>query len=135
MQLIKWSPMFDEDEDLFNFPAIRQANLPSLDIYQDKDNVYAKVALPGVDPEKVDITIENDILSVRGSSEKKSEIDEKNYYRKEIRFGSFHRSVQLPTHVNGDKAKAEFENGILKIQIPKKEEVKPKKIAIQVKKK
>lgn len=127
--------MFDEDEDLFNFPAIRQANLPSLDIYQDKDNVYAKVALPGVDPEKVDITIENDILSVRGSSEKKSEIDEKNYYRKEIRFGSFHRSVQLPTHVNGDKAKAEFENGILKIQIPKKEEVKPKKIAIQVKKK
>lgn len=133
--MIKWGPIFDENEDLFNFPAIRQVNLPSLDIYQDKDNIYAKVALPGVDPNKVDITVENNILTVTGSSEKKSEIDEKNYYRKEIRFGSFHRSVQLPTHVNGDKAKAEFENGILKIQIPKKEEVKPKKIAIQIKKK
>jgi HSP20 family protein len=131
--MIKWSPMFDEDEDFMNFPALRQTNLPSLDIYQDKDNVYAKVALPGVDPQKVDITVENNILTVTGSSEKKSEIDEKNYYRKEIRFGSFHRSVQLPTHVNGDKAKAEFENGILKIQIPKKEQVKSKKIAIQIK--
>lgn len=135
MQLIKWGPIFDEDEDLFNFPALHHANLPSLDIYQDKDNVYAKIALPGVDPEKVDITVENDILTIKGSSEKKSEIDEKNYYRKEIRFGSFHRSVQLPTSVNGDKAKADFENGILKIEIPKKEEVKPKRIAIQVKKK
>lgn len=125
--------MFDENEDFMNFPALRQVNLPSLDIYQDKDNVYAKVALPGVDPQKVDITVENNILTVTGSSEKKSEIDEKNYYRKEIRFGSFHRSVQLPTHVNGDKAKAEFENGILKIQIPKKEQIKSKKIAIQIK--
>ena len=133
MRLIKWSPIFDEDEDFFNFPIIRQTNVPSLDIYQDKDNIYAKVALPGVDPEKINISIENDILTVEGSSEKKSEIDEKNYYKKEIRYGSFHRSVQLQTHVNGDKAKAEFENGILNIIVPKKEETKSKKIAVKIK--
>jgi len=82
MQLIKWSPMFDEEDDFFNFPMIRPTNVPSLDIYQDKDNVYAKVALPGIDPEKIIISIENNILTLESSVEKKSEIDEKNYYRK-----------------------------------------------------
>ncbi len=135
MQLIKWSPMFDEEDDFFNFPMIRPTNVPSLDIYQDKDNVYAKVALPGIDPEKINISIENNILTLESSVEKKSEIDEKNYYRKEIRYGSFRRNVQLPTQVEGDKAEAEYEKGILTISIPKKEEVKSKKIAVKVKSK
>ena len=132
MRLIKWNPMFNEEDEFFNFPMVRPVSGPSLDIYQDKDNVYAKVALPGIDPEKINISIENDILTLESSIEKKSEIDEKNYYRKEIRYGSFHRSVQLPVHVNGDKANAEYENGILNIIIPKKEEAKPKKIAVKI---
>jgi len=135
MQLIKWSPMFDEEDDFFNFPMVRSVNTPSLDIYQDEDNVYAKVALPGVDPENINISIENDILILESSMEKKSEVDEKNYYRKEIRYGSFRRNVQLPTHVQGDKAEAEYEKGILNITIPKREEVKTKKIEVKVKKK
>jgi HSP20 family protein len=135
MRLIKWSPIMDEEDDFFNFPMLRPGNAPSLDIYQDKDNVYAKVALPGVDPKEIDVAVENDILSLGSSVEKKSEVDEKDYYRKEIRYGSFHRSVQLPTHVDGDKAEAEYADGILKITIPKKDEVKPKKIAVKVKNK
>lgn len=135
MRLIKWSPMFNEEDEFFNFPMVSPNNAPSLDIYQDKDNVYAKVALPGVDPEKISVSIENDILILESSIKKKSEIDEKNYYRKEIRYGSFHRSVQLPTHVDGNKASAEYEKGILTISIPKKEEAKSKKIKVKVKSK
>lgn len=132
MRLIKWNPMFNEEDEFFNFPMVRTNNAPSLDIYQDKDNIYAQVALPGVDPEKINISIENNVLTLESSVEKKSEIDEKNYYRKEIRYGSFHRSVQLPTQVDGDKAEAEYEKGILTISIPKKEEVKSKKIEVKI---
>ena len=124
--------MFDEEDEFFNFPMVRPSNVPSLDIYQDKDNVYARVALPGVDPGKINVSIENSILTLESSTEKKSEIDEKNYYRKEIRYGSFRRNVQLPTQVDGDKANAEYEDGILNITIPKKEEVKTKKIEVKI---
>jgi HSP20 family protein len=82
----------------------------------------------------VDISIENNVLCLKGESEKKSEIDEKNYYRKEIRRGSFYRSVSLPTKVDGDNAKAVNDGGILKISIPKAPEVKPKTIKIESKK-
>ena len=111
---------------------VRPNNAPSLDIYQDENNVYAKVALPGVDPENINVSIENDVLILESSTEKKSEIDEKNYYRKEIRYGSFRRNVQLPVHVESEKADAEYEKGILKITIPKKEEVKTKKIEVKI---
>ena len=135
MRLVKWNPMLNEEDEFFNFPMVRPNNAPSLDIYQDQDNVYAKVALAGVDPENINVSIENSILTLESSTEKKSEIDEKNYYRKEIRYGSFRRNVQLPTHVQGDKAIAEYEDGILKITIPKKQEEKTKKIEVKIKKK
>ena len=135
MRLVKWNPMLNEEDEFFNFPMVRPNNAPSLDIYQDQDNVYAKVALPGVDPENINISIENSILTLESSTEKKSEIDEKNYYRKEIRYGSFRRNVQLPTYVQGDKAIAEYEDGILKITVPKKQEEKTKKIEVKIKKK
>lgn len=142
MSLIKWSPFFDPFEEMDrNFssllPTMRgvEAFVPAIDVYQDKDNVVVETQLAGIDPEKVDISIENDVLSIKGESEKQSEVDEKNYYRKEIRRGSFYRSVPLPTHVDGDKAEAVAEDGVLKITIPKREEVKPKQIKISTKNK
>lgn len=123
--LIKWMPMLEPFEEMSNIPAI--------DMYEDKDNVIVETQLAGIDPEKVDISIENDILSIKGEAEKTSEIDEKNYYRKEIRRGSFYRSLQLPTHVMGQDAKAKSEDGILKITIPKAPEAKPNKIKIETK--
>jgi HSP20 family protein len=107
---------------------------PAIDMYEDKDNIIVETQLGGINPENVDISIENNVLSIKGESEKKSEIDEKNYYRKEIRRGSFYRSISLPTKVNGDSAKAINEDGILKISIPKAPEVKPKTIKIENKK-
>ncbi|MBU0722142.1 Hsp20/alpha crystallin family protein [Patescibacteria group bacterium] len=136
--IIKWAPLFEPFEDMDkmfeNFMPSRSGMtgyVPAVDVYQDKDKVYVETQLAGIDPEKVDISIENDVLIIKGESEKKSEVEEKNYYRKEIRRGSFYRSVPLPSHVIGEKASAEAVNGILKIVVPKAPEAKPKMIKIK----
>jgi len=141
MPLIKWTPFLEPFEDMdkmfneFMPTATRgQGFVPAVDMYEDKDNVIVETQLSGIDPEKVDISIENDVLTIKGESEKMSEVEDKNYYRKEIRRGSFYRSIPLPTHVMGDKAKAMASGGILKISVPKAEETKPKKIKIETKK-
>jgi HSP20 family protein len=139
--LIKWTPFlepFEEMDKMFSelIPASRgQAGfVPAVDVYEDKNNVIVETQLAGVDPEKVDIAIENDVLIIKGESEKKSEVEDKNYYRKEIRRGSFYRSVPLPTHVIGEKASAVAEDGVLKVSIPKAPEAKAKVIKIKTKK-
>ncbi len=106
--------------------------VPAADIYQDKDNVIVEMDTPGIDAEKIDISVENDVLTVSGSRADKNEVKKEDYYRKEVRSGSFSRSVILPMQVKGEEASAEFKNGILKITMPKAEEVKPKKIAVKV---
>ena len=131
MSLIKWSPMWADEWD--SLSTFGQDFAPALDIYQDKDNVIVEASLAGINPENVEIAIENNVLSIKGESEKKSEVEDKNYYRKEVRRGSFYRSVQLPAHVIGDKAEANYEKGILKITIPHAPESKPKKIEIKTK--
>ncbi len=141
MSIIKWSPFFDQFEDMEKMfpnmsPAVRSSKntfIPAIDMYEDEENVVVETELAGIDSDKVTISIENDVLCIKGEGEKKSEVDDKNYYRKEIRRGSFYRSVQLPAHVDGDKAKARADEGVLKITIPKAQEVKPKKIKIEKK--
>jgi len=142
MSLIKWSPFLsdnyfdDMDKMISEFvPAVRGANgfMPAVDMYEDKDNVIVETQLAGIDPEKIDISIENDVLCIKGEGEKKTEVEEKNYYRKEIRRGSFYRSIPMPTRVLGDRASAMAEGGILKISIPKAPEAKPKSIKIKTK--
>ncbi|OGF28018.1 hypothetical protein A2331_02825 [Candidatus Falkowbacteria bacterium RIFOXYB2_FULL_34_18] len=140
--LIKWSPFFDSFEDvdkIFSELAPTMRNnlgfMPAIDMYEDKDNVIVETQLAGIDPDKVDISIENDVLCIKGESEKKSEVEEKNYYKKEIRRGSFYRNIPLPAHVVGEKASAVAEDGVLKISIPKAIETKPKTIKIKTKKK
>lgn len=142
MALIKWTPFLEpfEDMDKFieEFPALSRRKsgfVPAVDMYEDKNSVIVETELVGIDPEKVSISIENDVLCIKGEGEKQSEVDEKNYYRKEIRRGSFYRSIPLPTHVMGDQAEATAEDGVLKIAIPKAPESKPKTIKIKTKKK
>ena len=139
MSLIKWTPTsiepFEELDNFFDWPAIRPTSFAlAVDIWQDKENVYVESPLAGVNPENVAVSVENDILTIEGKSEKKSEMEEKNYYRKEVRAGSFHRSVALPASVDGSKAKAEFENGVLKVIIPKEERAKSKIVKVEIKK-
>ena len=134
--LINWSPGFP----LRDFDKIFEEGMwadvdftPAVDVYQDNDNVIVETPLPGVDPSKVDITIENDVLTISGHAEDEKEVKRENYYRKEVRKGSFSRSVILPMSVKADQAEAHSEKGILKIVIPKAEEAKPKKIAVKIK--
>ena len=140
--IIKWAPFLEPFEDMDKmFEDYLPARggftglVPAVDVYQDNDKVYLETQLAGIDPEKVDVSIENDVLIIRGVSEKKSEVEDKNYYRKEIKRGSFYRSVPLPSHVIGEKASAEAVNGILKIAVPKAPEAKPKTIKIKTGKK
>jgi len=146
MSLIKWNPFlsdsfgFEDMDKMFGeiLPAVRSNQFgftPALDMYEDKNNIVVETQLAGIDPEKVSISIENDVLCIKGESERQSEVDEKNYYRKEIRRGSFYRSVPLPTKVDSEKATAVNEDGILKISIPKAPEAQPKTIKIQSSKK
>ena len=142
MAIIKWTPFLEPFEDmekmLSDWPALSSGQsgfTPAIDVYEDNDNVIVETQLAGIDPEKVNVSIENDVLSIKGESEKKSEVEDKNYYRKEIRRGSFYRNVALPNHVLGDKASAEAVDGVLKITIPKAQETKSKRIEIKTVKK
>lgn len=144
MSIVKWSPFLgdnyfeDMDKMISEFmPVVRNNNgfMPAVDMYEDKNNVIVETQLVGIDPEKIDISIENDVLCIKGEGEKKTEVEEKNYYRKEIRRGNFYRTVSLPARVIGEKASAVAEEGILKISIPKASGIKSKSIKIKTKNK
>lgn len=139
MPIIRWTPMMpsvdDFDKLMDEWPGMRGLGnfVPAMDVYQTKDDVVIETPLAGINPADINISVANDVLTVEGKSEHKSEVDDKNYYRKEIRSGSFHRSVALPTAVDGDRAKATYEKGVLKITIPKVERAKPKTVKVEVK--
>lgn len=130
-ELVQWDPFRDLmrtwDDDF-----VTGSFAPAVDVYQDKDNVIVEMDAPGISADKIDISVENDVLTVSGSREEKQEVKKEDYYRKEVRSGSFSRSVILPMQVKGDSAEATFKKGVLKIVLPKAEEVKPKKIAVKL---
>jgi HSP20 family protein len=104
---------------------------PNLDVYETADNVVVKAVIPGVKPEDVEITVKGNYLAISGETKEESENKDKNYLRRETRVGTFSRMVELPDGLQGDKADAKFENGVLTVAFPKAEQVKPKKIQIK----
>ena len=102
-------------------------------MYQTDDEIVVKAALPGIKPEDVQINITGEVLHIKGDMKYEDEQTEKAWHMREQRWGAFERSVALPTDVVADKARAEFENGVLVITLPKAEEVKPKTINIKAK--
>ncbi len=105
---------------------------PAVDVSEDRDNIYFSVEVPGLSKDDVKITIQDNLLTIRG--EKKQETEQKgtNYHRVERSYGAFTRSFSLPTAIETDKIKAQFQEGLLRITLPKAEEVKPKEIPIAV---
>lgn len=129
MSLIRWTPFWPEmDQDIWSGDVFNFA--PAVDVYEDREHVIVETPLAGIDPEKVSIEIEDTILKISGSSERTSEVDDKNYYRREVRHGSFYRAVALPKAVDGDQAKAFYDKGLLKVVVPKREEARPKTIKV-----
>lgn len=139
MALIKWTPFlepFEEMEKMMRHMAHGSGTFaPAINMYETKTDMVVETALAGIKPEDVDVSIEDNVLTIKGEAKHEREVDEKNYYRREVRSGSFYRSIPLPGHVLGEKASADYENGILKISIPKTEEEKPKSIKIDIGKK
>jgi HSP20 family protein len=102
-----------------------------LDLYETEESVVVKAPLPGVRPEDVDISITDDILTIKGETKSEEEVKREDYHRRELRYGSFCRSVPLPTGVEHDKTEATFEQGILTVTLPKTAEAKPKTIKVK----
>ena len=108
-------------------------SIPAVDMYQTDNEVVVKAALPGIKADEVQINVTGEVLTLKGETKQESDTKEKAYHIREQRWGTFERSLVLPTEVVADKAKADFENGILTITLPKAEEVKPKTISIKTK--
>lgn len=106
---------------------------PAIDVYQTDDEVVVKAALPGIKADEVQINVTGDVLTIKGEVKQEDEKKERSWHIREQRYGSFERSVALPTDVVADKAKADFENGILTITLPKAEDVKPRTITVKAK--
>jgi HSP20 family protein len=112
--------LLPQDTDL-SFPV---------DISESEDSVHVKASLPGVKPEDVDITVANDVLTIKAEHKEETEETKKNVYRHEIRYGSFHRSIALPVGVDADRAQARYENGVVSLTLPKAEALRPKQIKV-----
>jgi HSP20 family protein len=105
---------------------------PAVDIYETEHELVVKADLPEVDPKDLDIRVENNILTIRGERKFEKKVNEDNYLRVERAYGSFARSFTLANTVNSDAIKADYQNGVLTLTIPKREEAKPKQIKVNV---
>jgi HSP20 family protein len=147
MAITRWRPFKDlisiQNEmnrlfdDFFGRPFTRlewteEAWSPSVDVSETKDNVIVNAEIPGMNKEDVKVSVQDNVLILSGERKQEKEEKNANYHRIERSYGSFSRSFTLPTSVQADKVKATYKDGILKITLPKTEEVKPKEILISV---
>ena len=103
---------------------------PAIDVHETADDLVVTAVLPGIKPEDVEITMTGQTLTLRGEFKADDEVERDQYLYRERRYGSFSRSLQLPVRVEGDQAEATFTDGILRLRVPKAEEVKPRQIRI-----
>lgn len=143
--LTTWKPFGEiEDwqqrmEDFFGRPIWRhdgeKAWMPAIDVFERDDKFVVKAELPGMKEEDVDVSVTGDTLTIKGEKKTETEVKEEDYYRSERSYGSFYRSIPLPSTVDPGKIEANIEDGVLEVTLPKFAEVKPKKIAVSAKRK
>jgi HSP20 family protein len=104
---------------------------PPIDVHQTGDEIIVTASLPGLKAGDVDITITGQTLAIRGEFKADETVSRDQYLYRERRYGTFHRQLQLPVRVQGDAAKATFEDGVLTLKIPKAEEVKPRQVKVE----
>jgi len=106
--------------------------VPAVDIYEDEHKLVLKLEVPGIKQNDLDVRVENQTLTVKGERKFESEEKEENFHRIERRFGSFARSFTLPVTVDTNAIGAKYENGVLSIQLAKKEAAKPKQVKVEI---
>jgi HSP20 family protein len=146
MSITRWDPfqnlatLQDQVNRLFEAPlASRRAessNLtawaPAVDIYETENELVLKADLPDIDEKDLDVRVENNMLTIRGERKFEQKVKEDNYLRIERTYGSFSRSFGLPTTVNTEGIHAEYKNGVLTVQLPKRAESKPRQVKVNV---
>jgi len=139
MALIRWEPARELNSlfsSIFDTPtgsvSAGRRWLPAMDLVETDDHFVLRADLPGLSEDDVDVTLENDVLTVSGQRKAETETREKGYYRVERASGSFRRSLSLPEGVDPDAIEANFDKGVLEVRIPKPEQRKPRKVAITV---
>jgi len=144
--LTNWPPfgrltdLREEIDRLFEAPLAELARTsqllsgwtPAMDLYEDKDNVFVRVELPGMRKEDIDLSLHDGSLSITGERRGEEAYKNAEVYRAERFFGRFQRTVTLPTPVAADKVKAQYKDGILTVTLPKAEEAKPRQIDVKV---
>ena len=123
-----FTPFYDEGESSTRTWA------PPVDIYETENDIVLKAELPGIDPQDVEVKVEDNTLYLKGERKFEKEVMNENYHRVERSYGSFARSFSLPNSISAEKVKAEFKDGLLTLTLPKREEAKPKTIKIDVSK-
>jgi len=145
-----WRPLTDlEDwerhfEDIFSRPFLPSVMLrfptdggwvPAIDVYEKEDKFIVKAELPGMRMEDIDVSMVGDSLILKGEKKSETEVKDEDYYRCERSYGSFMRSIPLPSYVDADKIEASYEDGILQVTVPKAASAKQKKVAVRARKK
>jgi len=146
MNLVRWNPWREMNtlqnrfnhlfDDSFFRPGRSDDDLslgtwhPVVDMYDEDDRVVIKAELPGVDKKDIVVDVKDRVLTLSGERAYDHEVKEENYYRRERAYGKFQRTFSLPGDVDSDKIKADFADGLLKIEVPKPEKQKPKNIMI-----
>jgi HSP20 family protein len=105
--------------------------MPSMDVFETQDKIVTEIELPGIDPEQVDVSVEDSTLTVTGSREFTDEMKDENVHRVERRYGAFARAITLPQTADTEHVEARFDKGVLRVEVPKVERAKPKRIEIR----
>ena len=124
---------FDDNDWMLPVFFRKESTIPSIDIYETDADVIAEVNIPDFDPEKVDVSVHNGILQIKGFINENAEDKKNGYWRREIRRGSFERRVRLPVAVKETVTEATYEKGLLKIIMPKNDSKTVSKVKIRIK--
>ncbi len=150
MTLVRWEPFKEivslQDrmnqilEEPFFRPFFEEKNghglstwAPSVDVYEDTEKLVIKAELPEMDQKEIEVKVEDNHLMIRGERKLEKEEKKENYHKIERSYGCFSRSFTLPTTVDQEKIKATYDRGVLKVELPKREETKPRQISVDVK--
>ena len=136
-ELEEWDRRFDDlwGRGLWRLPVEERGWMPAVDVFEKADKFVVKAELPGIKEEDIHVSVVRDTLSIRGEKKTETEVKEEDYYRSERSYGSFYRSIPIPSNVNADKISASFEDGVLEVALPKSAKGKPRKLTVSAKKK
>jgi HSP20 family protein len=146
MSIMRWDP-FDEMgalrrsmerlfDDVFTGRPGRAVTAvewePAVEMYETDQDVVVRAELPNIDPKQVDVTVTDDAITLKGETKREEEHKDRNYYRRELRYGAFVRTLPLATEVKSGEAKATYKDGVLEVKIPKSERAKPTSVKVQI---